>query len=308
MANISTLLQKIMDAVYGEEVRGSIHDALSAMNTESSNAMEYASTAQDSAQASAATASQKASEASESAHNAASSETSALSAAANAEQKAGEALTASQNAASSEASALSAAADAEQARAAAANSADYAAESAISAEQYSGNPPRPDAVTKTWWIWDASQGEYVDSHIGSEIEGPRGLGIEDIRLTSGTHSPGTTDIYTVELTDGTTYNISVWNGRNGEGTGDVLGNAFDLTIPASGWLNGQITIADERFIALSTYKYFISADGASREEFLDCKVQPQDISTTGFITFTNNTNPETDLTVSIIRFELSANG
>ena len=301
MANISTLLQKIMDAVYGEEVRGSIHDALSAMNTESSNAMEYASTAQDSAQASAATASQKASEASESAQNAASSETSALSAAANAEQKAGEALTASQNAASSEASALSASA-------AAANSADYAAESAISAEQYSGNPPRPDTTTKTWWIWDASQGEYVDSHIGSEIEGPRGLGIEDIRLTSGNHSPGTTDIYTVELTDGTTYNISVWNGRNGEGTGDVLGNAFDLTIPASGWLNGQITIADERFIALSTYKYFISADGASREEFLNCKVQPQDISTTGFITFTNNTNPETDLTVSIIRFELSANG
>ena len=42
MANISTYLQKIMAAVYGEEVRGSIHDALAAMNTESSNAMEFA--------------------------------------------------------------------------------------------------------------------------------------------------------------------------------------------------------------------------------------------------------------------------
>ena len=53
MANISTYLQKIMAAVYGEEVRGSIHDALAAMNTESSNAMQFAATAKDSAKASA---------------------------------------------------------------------------------------------------------------------------------------------------------------------------------------------------------------------------------------------------------------
>ena len=32
MANISTYLQKILSAVYGEEVRGSIHDAIDAMN------------------------------------------------------------------------------------------------------------------------------------------------------------------------------------------------------------------------------------------------------------------------------------
>ena len=60
MANISTYLQKILSAIYGEEVRGSIHDALSAMNVESSSAMEYAKTAKDSAAASASTASIKA--------------------------------------------------------------------------------------------------------------------------------------------------------------------------------------------------------------------------------------------------------
>ena len=49
MADISSFLKKILSAIYGEEVRGSIHDALAAMNTESSSAMEFASTAKDSA-------------------------------------------------------------------------------------------------------------------------------------------------------------------------------------------------------------------------------------------------------------------
>lgn len=50
MANISTYLGKILTAIYGEEVRGAIHNALAAMNTESSQAMEYAAGARDSAQ------------------------------------------------------------------------------------------------------------------------------------------------------------------------------------------------------------------------------------------------------------------
>lgn len=138
--------------------------------------------------------------------------------------------------------------------------------------------------------------------------GPTGNGIENIQLTKGDHTPGTADIYTVTMTDGTTYNISVYNGRNGTGTGDVLGIWFDLVIPASGWANGEITIADSRLIALSTHKYFVSADEASREEYLECNVQPRDITTTGFITFKNDTDPSEDITVNVIRFELSANG
>ncbi len=53
MADISSYLKKILEAIYGEEVRGSIHDALAAMNKESSSAMEFAATAKDSAAASA---------------------------------------------------------------------------------------------------------------------------------------------------------------------------------------------------------------------------------------------------------------
>ena len=79
MAAIDTYLQDIVDAVYGEEVRWSIHDAISAMNVESTTAEAAAISAQNSAAA-------KASEASTSATNAAASATSAAASAAEAEQ------------------------------------------------------------------------------------------------------------------------------------------------------------------------------------------------------------------------------
>lgn len=327
MANISTYLQKIMTAVYGEEVRGSIHDALAAMNTESSNAMEFAATAKDSAKASADTAkghadtaTKKAGEALSSADRAKASETSAKASELNAISKATEATTAAVEAKASETAAVNSEAVATQkANEAAASqtaaaqseaeakvSETEAAASALSAQQYSGKPPKPQ--DRTWWIWDAAQQKYIDSGIGCDLVGPTGNGIKDIQLTKGDHTPGTTDIYTVTTTDGATYNISVYNGRNGTGAGDVLGIWFDLVLPASGWLNGEITIADSRLMALSTHKYFVSADEASREEYLECGVQPRDITTTGFITFKNDTDPSEDITVNVIRFELSANG
>lgn len=73
MANIETYLAKILSATYGEEVRGSIHDAINAMNIESENAMSYAATAKESAVNSANAAAASAS-------SAASANTSALSA------------------------------------------------------------------------------------------------------------------------------------------------------------------------------------------------------------------------------------
>ena len=425
MANISTYLQKIMTAVYGEEVRGSIHDALAAMNTESSNAMEFAATAKDSAKASADTAkghadtaTKKAGEALSSADRAKASETGAKASELNAISKATEATTAAAGAKASETAAANseaiatqkaneaadsqsaaaqseaeakaaeertktirsdvetlgaqatadknaaeaakddaeaarddalasqnaaklsenaalvaktaaefakgdaeaaklaaqaaktaaetAKADAEDAKDKAKVSETAAAASALSAQQYSGKPPKPQ--DRTWWIWDAAQQKYIDSGIGCDLVGPTGNGIKDIQLTKGDHTPGTTDIYTVTTTDGTTYSISVYNGRNGTGAGDVLGIWFDLVLPASGWVNGEITIADSRLMALSTHKYFVSADEASREEYLECGVQPRDITTTGFITFKNDTDPSEDITVNVIRFELSANG
>ena len=421
MADISSFLKKILEAIYGEEVRGSIHDALAAMNKESSSAMEFAATAKDSAKASAEkakneadTAGQKAAEALDSAGKAAQSETNAKASETAAEGYADLAVDAAERAGTSEenakaseqtalqqareaeesknAAALSeaeakaaeerakevrnqvetlgaqATADAaaaqeartateaardaakvsetnakasetkaedakagaeaakedaltaaqskedaeaartaaEQAKADALDSAAEAAGSAAKAEQYSGKPPKPQ--NGTWWIWDAETGAYYDSHISCELQGPIGVGIQDIRLTKGDHSPGTTDIYTVHTTDGSTYTISVYNGLNGTGAGDVLGISFDLVIPAEGWSEGSVTIADERLLALGTHKYFLSADEACKEEFLDCNVQPKNITTSGFLTLTCDTEPAADLTVNLIRLELSGNG
>ena len=306
MANISSYLQKILEAVYGEEVRGSIHDALAAMNVESSDALRFAATAKDSAaasaldaKASAATAERKAGEVVASADAAKLSET-------NAEFAKGDAEAAKLAAQAAKTAVETAKTDAEDARDKAEASEIAAAASAFSAQQYSGKPPKPQ--DGTWWIWDAAQQKYLDSGISCELVGPTGNGIQDIQLTSGDHTPGTTDVYTVTMTDGTTTTISVYNGRNGTGAGDVLGIAFDLVLPASGWVNGELTVADSRLLALATHKYFIDADETSREEYLDCNVQARNITTTGFITFKSDTDPTADLTVNVIRLELSANG
>lgn len=313
MANIATFLQKILDAVYGEEVRGSIHDALAAMNIESSEAMRFAATAKDSAaasaleaKASAATAEQKATEVVDSARAAKTSETNAKTSELNAIQQASNAANAAAAAKASETAAGNSEVVATQKAQEAADSQAAAAKSALTAQQYSGKPPKPQ--DGTWWIWDAEQQKYLDSGIACDLVGPTGNGIKDIKLTKGDHTPGTTDIYTVTMTDGSTMTISVYNGRNGTGTGDVLGISFDLVLPVSGWANGEITVADSRLLALATHKYLVDADEASREEYLECNVQARNITTTGFITFKNDTDPTMDLTVNVIRLELSANG
>lgn len=333
MADISSFLKKILSAIYGEEVRGSIHDALAAMNTESSSAMEFASTAKDSAQANAAAAKKsaedaekKATSASESAAAAALSEGSIKTSEENVNKQAADAKEAAAGAKASETeaeAAKTAAVDArdkaqtaktaaENARESAENSEanaktyqESAAESAATAQQYSGKPPKPE--NGTWWIWDAEKGTYVNTNISCELTGPTGNGIQSIQLTQGNHTPGSTDIYTVTMTDGSKYNIAVYNGLNGTGTGDVLGIHFDLVLPASGWSNGSITVAESRLVADAKYKYLIDAYEASREEYLECNVRPKDISTTGFITFVNDTDPIKDITVNIVRLELSVN-
>ena len=154
-----------------------------------------------------------------------------------------------------------------------------AAQSAQTAQQYSGNPAKPQ--NGTWWIWNAVTGQYEDSgiksvlsivksypsvsamqadvgnmkegdlviiatediadpdnsklyvHNGSawvflsDLSGVEGVGIAKIEQTAGTHAPGTTDTYTITLTDGSSYQITVYNGADGEGAGDMLASIYD---------------------------------------------------------------------------------
>ena len=62
--------------------------------------------------------------------------------------------------------------------------------------------------------------------------GPTGASVDRIERTSGTGAPGTTDTYTVYLTDGQTGGtFQVYNGSNGTGSGDFMSNG---TVPMTG--------------------------------------------------------------------------
>ena len=50
----------------------------------------------------------------------------------------------------------------------------------------------------------------------ADLSGFTGVGIQSITLTSGDHSPGTTDVYTILCTDGSSYEFSVLNGPKGD--------------------------------------------------------------------------------------------
>ena len=58
-------------------------------------------------------------------------------------------------------------------------------------------------------------------------QGETGTGIQGIALTSGNHAPGTSDTYTITLTDGNTFNFLVYNGADGTGTGDMMAAVYD---------------------------------------------------------------------------------
>ena len=61
------------------------------------------------------------------------------------------------------------------------------------------------------------------------ITGDTGNGIDNITRTSGTGTAGTTDVYTITYTDATTDTLSVYNGADGLGSGDMLKNTYDTT-------------------------------------------------------------------------------
>lgn len=58
-------------------------------------------------------------------------------------------------------------------------------------------------------------------------KGDPGSSIQSITRTAGTGAPGTTDTYTITLTDGSTTEFYVHNGKDGEGAGDMTKNVYD---------------------------------------------------------------------------------
>lgn len=74
---------------------------------------------------------------------------------------------------------------------------------------------------------DAFEYEDFTEEQLAKLVGPSGSSIKSITRTSGNGAPGTTDTYTVTLTDGSTTTFQVYNGANGEGAGDMTSQVYD---------------------------------------------------------------------------------
>lgn len=120
---------------------------------------------------------------------------------------------------------LAAARQSASAAAASATEADRAKQSIIdlSVSAMASDPGAAATVEKTV---DASGNITLTFKIPRGVQGPMGTIVSIVR-TSGTGAPGTTDIYTITCSDGSTAEFSVYNGKDGTGTGDMERSTYD---------------------------------------------------------------------------------
>lgn len=181
--------------------------------TAAANAQKAAESAQTGAQA-AKTAAESAQEAAESAKDAAASSSTA------AGQKATQAAQSAEDAASAKSAAETAKTDAQAARDAIVN---------MIVEAVTLETGKPATVSKSL-VDNVYKLVFGLPRGGTGAPGPKGAtgnGISGIALKSGNHAPGTSDVYTITLTDGTTFDFEVYNGANGQGAGDMLASIYD---------------------------------------------------------------------------------
>lgn len=181
--------------------------------TAAANAQKAAESAQTGAQA-AKTAAESAQEAAESAKDAAASSSTA------AGQKASQAAQSAEDAASAKSAAETAKTDAQAARDAIVN---------MIVEAVTLETGKPATVSKSL-VDNVYKLAFGLPRGGTGAPGPRGApgnGISGIALKNGTHAPGTSDVYTITLTDGKTFDFEVYNGANGQGAGDMLASVYD---------------------------------------------------------------------------------
>lgn len=85
----------------------------------------------------------------------------------------------------------------------------------------------------------------VFSFAFQNLKGEAGKGITSITLQSGNHAPGTTDTYKITYTDGSTETFSVYNGADGEGSGDFKSDGtVSMSQPLNMGGNRLINLAD----------------------------------------------------------------
>lgn len=64
--------------------------------------------------------------------------------------------------------------------------------------------------------------DYFDGEDGQD-----GATVVSLKRTSGTGAAGTTDTYTITMSDGSAFDFQVYNGADGQGSGDMLKSIYD---------------------------------------------------------------------------------
>lgn len=109
-----------------------------------------------------------------------------------------------------------------------------------------GSAPLQLRVTETHIQWRAvGETDWADLVPLSALVGPQGVGIASFEKTAGTGAPGTYDTYTLTLTNGISHNIQVYNGADGQGTGDMTKTVYDADN------DGKVNAAEVADVALS---------------------------------------------------------
>ena len=68
------------------------------------------------------------------------------------------------------------------------------------------------------------------------------VGLTRVEKVSGTGTSGSTDVYTIYLTDNRSYDFTVYNGTDGKGAGDMLASQYDKngTVVAAGGIENYV--------------------------------------------------------------------
>lgn len=210
---VDEVLQAAADAQTAATNAAKSETAAKNAQTAAANAQKAAESAQTGAQT-AKTAAESAQEAAENAKDAAAGSSTA------AGQKATQAAQSAEDAASAKSAAETAKTDAQAARDAIAN---------MIVEAVTLETGEPATVSKSLVdnVYKLVFGLPRGNTGATGPHGATGNGISGIALKSGNHAPGTSDVYTITLTDGTTFDFEVYNGANGQGAGDMLTSVYD---------------------------------------------------------------------------------
>ncbi len=121
-------------------------------------------------------------------------------------------------------------------------------------------PPSTTAIISTDVNIEDNAKLYVKRTDGTwgfiaDLSGFPGVGIESVKQTAGDHTPGTTDTYTIKLTDERQIEVPVYNGSNGQ-DGEVSidqltaavetarSRSWEVVVPAEGWIESAATWGD----------------------------------------------------------------